>query len=77
MPIWKLTPKEKESDRWRASRYTGYAIIRADNEDEARSIAILEFSKPPKRKSAGGETVHSPWLAPHLVKCERLLNSKL
>ncbi len=74
MGIWKLEPVNPDDDHWRASTYVGRLIVRAPDEDKARSLATAAFwgtaEKPP-----GEEMPRPPWGHPSKVTCVRLEDS--
>jgi hypothetical protein len=45
MSIWKLSPVDFQAEEWKRSRHQGDAIIRAQDEEEARDVAASRFEK--------------------------------
>ena len=74
MSIWKLEPAELDSHHWAASTYKRPVVIRAADEETARSIASAAFftgtSKPP-----GKEIPSDPWRQVWLTPCTKLEGS--
>ena len=69
MNIYQLTPTASDYAGWKHSRYRGKLIIRAEDEGDARKIALQTLL-------IGGEcrldkeVVFCPWDAPEVVSCE-------
>ncbi|MQY62124.1 hypothetical protein GH146_02400 [archaeon] len=75
MKIWKLSPRDLSSPGWRNSDYQGDAIVRAENEKEARNIAASHFRSLSEKKRPCQETPRSPWDDPVAIECIELDNS--
>ena len=75
MKIWKLSPLDLDFAGWCGSRYKGDAIVRAEDEEEARKIANQRFFILPEKVSSCQETPRSPWDDLPVVKCIELDNS--
>jgi len=75
MPIWELTPTDKESDHWRASQYKRRVVVRAPTEDKARRMASSRFHDM-SMKVPEADTPLNPWKLPDLVACKPLKNSR-
>lgn len=60
MNIYKLTPIDLSSHHWKASIFRGEIIIRAENEDRARTIATnaLWIATP---AISGALKLYNPW----------------
>ena len=76
MKIWNLSPLDIHFAGWCCSRYQGDAIVRAEDEEEARNIATQHFGILAKKVSSSQETPRSPWNDSTVVKCIELGNSK-
>jgi len=75
MKIWKLSPLDIDFAGWCFSIHKGDAIVRAEDEEEARNIATQHFRIAAK-KVPGQETPLNPWNYSTVVKCIELDNSK-
>ena len=75
MKIWKLSPIDLDFAGWCCSDYQGDAIVRAEDEEEARDIATQHFSILAEKISSSQETPRSPWNDSTVVKCIELSNS--
>ena len=75
MKIWKLSPIDLDFAGWCYSCFKGDAIVRAENEKEARKIAALNLGNFTKKTSGSQETPSSPWDKTNVVKCSELSNS--
>ena len=71
MMIWKLTPIDVESNEWQYSTHKDIAIVRAKNEEQARSLANGAFAMP-NEHVPGAETRHMIWGQSDLVTCETI-----
>ena len=69
MHIWKLSPIDLQDEEWKRSIHKGDVIIRAQNEEEARDVAMSHFDQ-----FAGNttQTLLCPWPNPALVQCVQL-----
>ncbi len=71
MPLWRLTPINLSDPKWKSYK-PDPMIVRAENEGEARQLAMyitLEFSPAiPGRKL----TFHNPWQDSSRTKCEEI-----
>ena len=76
MKIWKLSPLGLDFAGWCCSCHKGDAIVRAEDEEEARNIANQRFLILAEKVSSCQETPHSPWKDSSVVKCIELDNSK-
>jgi len=74
MKIWKLSPLDLDFAGWCCSTYQGDAIVRAEDEEEARNIATQNFGILAE-KVPGSETPLNPWNDSTIVKCIELDNS--
>ena len=75
MKIYKLTPLDLSNHHWKASIFRGEIIIRAENEDRARTIATnaLWIATP---AISGALTLYNPWeRLGGLSECCKLLGS--
>jgi hypothetical protein len=75
MKIWKLSPLDPDFAGWCYSRHLGDAIVRAEDEEQARDIAALRFRRLIPKKRPCQETPRSLWKNPTVVKCIELENS--
>ena len=75
MKIWKLSLLDPNFAGWCDSDYKGNAIIRAENEKEARNIAASHFWSLSAKKGPCQETPCSPWDDPAAIECIELDNS--
>ncbi len=71
MMIFKLTPIDAESDHWQASTYKGEVIARAEDEQQARTLANMHFGLV-RKQVHGTDTPTPPWRLPELVTCETI-----
>ena len=69
MPIWKLSPIDLKAEEWKRSMHKGDAIIRAQNEEEARDVATSCFDQFARDTT---RTLLCPWPNPALVQCIQL-----
>ena len=76
MKIWKLSPIDPDSPDWCNSDYQGVAIIRAEDEREARDIADHAFRGLPEKVSPCQKTPSSPWGDSAVTKCIELKDSE-
>ena len=75
MKILKLFPLDPDSSDWRCSTHKGVAIVRADNEDQARDIARDNLNAIAKQESSCEKTPSSPWTNEEVVGCVPLDDS--
>jgi hypothetical protein len=68
MPIFRLTPIHLDAEAWQASTYTGEALVRAVDAQDARLLAARRFGKFIE-VSPGEETFLDPWTQARLVTC--------
>jgi len=62
MKIWKLTPLvDFDTVGWCCSSHKGDAIVRAEDEKEARDLAVNHFSSLAIKHGPCQETPRSPW----------------
>ncbi len=71
MMIFKLTPTDVESDDWNGSTYKGEVIARAEDEQQARTLANMHFGLV-RKQVRGAHTPTAPWRRPELVTCETI-----
>ena len=76
MKIWKLSPLDLNFAGWRYSEHKGDAIVRAEDEKEARDLAVRHFSSMAEKVSPCQETPRSPWDNSSVVECIELDNSE-
>ena len=69
MKIYQLTPTESDYAGWKHSTYKGKLIVRAENEADARKIALQTLITAAGYRP-GEEIVLCPWNIPDLVSCE-------
>jgi hypothetical protein len=71
MAIWHLSPVNLDDPSWEASSHRGAAVIRAENENEAREIAQEAFGVKtgfrPRRR-----IIAPPWKSTELVHAEHV-----
>jgi len=75
MPLFRLSPVDLSDPNWEASSHRAAAIVRARDEDAARTIAAEAFDVktgfPP-----GHGLVVPPWRRPELVHVERIEDAR-
>jgi hypothetical protein len=71
MPIWKLTPLDLRDPNWEASSHQGFAVVRARNARDARTIAAKAFDAKTRFRPEKGPRF-PPWRRASLVKVERI-----
>ena len=76
MKIWQLSPLDPDSPDWCNSDYQGDAIIRAEDEQKARHLAVLAFLGFAEQVSSCQKTPRSPWDNPAATQCIELDNSE-
>jgi hypothetical protein len=64
--VWKLVPVDTAAPAWRASAWTGTAVVRAETEPRARRLAVLSFGVATERTLVFPSV--SPWGDPALVR---------
>lgn len=69
MTLWRLQPVDALSRCWEASTYQGMVIVRARDEQAARSAAEKAFGTK-TRFSPGTGTKAPPWRRPEFVTAE-------
>ena len=74
MKIWQLSPLDPDSHSWCRSDHKGEAIVRAENEREARQIAVMHFGRAAEKVPY--QEPFFPWDEPSVVKCIELENSE-
>ena len=74
MRIWRLSPVDLSDPNWQASAHRGVAIVRAENEEEARKLAQQAFGVK-TRFAPGGGIIAPPWQRAELVAAEILPDS--
>ncbi|MCF6777636.1 hypothetical protein L3V83_13785 [Thiotrichales bacterium 19X7-9] len=78
MKIYRLIPETENYDnrRWDVvSIYKGEIIVRAINENNARQIANISFSKAAKKCHNNGGCHHGIWSGQNFVRAEEIENS--
>ena len=68
--LYRLTPINRLDRNWRTSVYRGAAVIRADSEDLARSLASKAFDTTLVPSSPGGTIATQLWQRPDAVQAE-------
>ena len=71
--LWKLTPIDLTTPRWKASirKSPDAIVIPAMDEELARLRAALLYGIAVKRQPSGA-ILHCPWMDKKIVKCEEL-----
>jgi hypothetical protein len=75
MLIWKLTPFATDDPFWLASSHRAPVIVRAPDEESARSAAQHQFGVA-ARFPAGTRIVGAPWMRPNLARAEVVEDSR-
>ena len=75
MPLWKLKPIDISDPNWEASSHKGVAIVRAENEEQARKVADKAFAIK-TRFPPGHGILAPPWLRAALVNAEQISDPK-
>lgn len=76
MKLWVLLPRSVESNVWRFTAYRGRVILRAHDENRARTLASQRFQTGPLSKVGCNDVViGDPWHSDLLVGCEQLPQS--
>jgi len=71
MPVWSLTPVDLDDPDWEASSHRGRVVVRAANEQQARSVAAQAFDV--KTGFRPGEGMRfPPWTRAEMVRAERI-----
>jgi hypothetical protein len=73
MKVFKLIPVDAFHASWGRSLYNWEAIVRAEDERQARTIADREFVNPGRQ---GGETIVHPWYLKEVVKAEEYFDPR-
>jgi hypothetical protein len=68
--LYRLTPINRLDRNWRTSVYRGAAVIRADSEDLARSLASKAFDTTLAPSFPGGKVATPLWHRPDAVRAE-------
>jgi hypothetical protein len=68
MPVYELTPLVDRNADWSRSFYRGRAVIRANDETDARAIAAYTFQLP-KFAGADADGNRGPWQDRSSVSC--------
>jgi hypothetical protein len=71
MPVWKLTPIDLSDPNWEASSHRGTVVVRAADEDAARTVAARAFDVETRFSPRRGAKF-PPWHSPALVNAERI-----
>ena len=73
MRLWKLVPRNLDSDLWKFSTHHGPVLVRADDEEHARSTAAHRFfgGYQSDMKDRGIVTGYA-WYSPTLVTCSEV-----
>ncbi len=74
MPIYELTAIDPDHINWRASMVNDRAVIRADNEMNARLLANRTF-RVAAIGPARGRVPVPPWTDPTIVACREIEDS--
>jgi hypothetical protein len=74
MRIWRLSPVDLSDPNWEASAHKGIAIVRAENEEEARKLAQQAFGVK-TRFAPGAGIIAPPWQRPEHVTAMIVLDS--
>jgi len=74
MRIWRLSPVDLSNPNWEASAHRGVAIVRAENEEEARKLAQQAFGVKTRFAPKAG-IIAPPWQRPEHVTAEIVSNS--
>ena len=61
MKIYKLTPRNPDSDVWGGSSFKGTLIVRAKETDNALRMARLKYKTTQLHKIDSQETAYGPW----------------
>lgn len=74
MRIWRLSPIDLSDPNWEASAHRGPAIVRAEDEEEARNLAQETFGVK-TRFAPGAGIIAPPWQRAELVTAEIVTDS--
>lgn len=74
MKILKLSPIDPQYSGWKYSTICEDVIVRSENEDDARSIAVSTFAIMAEVK--GKANPYCPWNDPNLVTCTEIEDSR-
>ena len=61
MKIYKLTPRNPDSDVWGGSSFKGTLIVRAKETDNALRMARLKYRTTQTHQIESQETAYGPW----------------
>ncbi len=61
MNIYKLTPREPDSEVWSGSNFKGALIVRAEESDNALRMARLKYRTTQMHQIESQETAYGPW----------------
>ena len=61
MNIYKLTPRDPDSEVWSGSDFKGALIVRAKESDNALRMARLKYKTTQTHQIESQETAHGPW----------------
>ena len=75
MKIWRLEPIDLTSPHWERSTHRGRLIVRAADEERARTLAKLAFDKASEHQHAEPNPLLPPWSQEELVACVLLEGS--
>jgi hypothetical protein len=70
MPLYRVTPVNPHDPNWRASVHREAAVIRADSEEGARSLASEAFDTTLAPSFPGGKVATPLWHRPDAVRAE-------
>ncbi len=70
MLLYRLTPTNLNDPNWRTSIYRDVAVVRADSEEQARSLVSKAFDTTLVPSSPGGKIATPRWQHPHAVRAE-------
>lgn len=68
MPVFKLTPIDLDDPNWKCSMHSRPCLVRAEDEDQAREFATVEF-KIGVGRNRELKVRKSPWKDSDLVEC--------
>ncbi len=61
MKIYKLTPREPDSEVWTGSNFKGALIVRAEETDNALRMARLKYRTTQTHQIESQVTAYGPW----------------
>ena len=70
MLLYRLTPTNLNDPNWRTSTHRDVAVVRADSEEQARSLISKAFNTTLAASSPGGKIATPRWQHPHAVRAE-------